>query len=87
MANKIEKNKLHVKISSPFETYFEGEALAVSGINKSGPFDVLPHHANFLAILTEGDIEIRTGSKKVSVPVQRGIMRVSDNRVQVFIGV
>ena len=81
------EEKLQVKISSPFETYYEGEALAVSGINDSGPFDILPHHANFLSILTEGNIEIHTGSKKISIPLKRGIMRVESNKVQVFAGV
>ena len=84
---KLPQDKLFVKVSSPFEVFYEGEAYAVSAINNTGPFDILPHHANFLSILLPGNIEINTGKKKVSVNIKRGILRVSGNKVQIFLGV
>lgn len=80
----FEQDKLFVKISSPFEIFYEGSAYAVSAVNNEGPFDILPHHANFLSILLPGSIEVNTGKKKISINVTRGILRVSGNKVQIF---
>lgn len=88
MAKKeLHQDKLFVKISSPFEVLYEGAAYAVSAVNYTGPFDVLPHHANFLSILLPGSVEVNTGKKKVSIAITRGIIRVSGNKVQVFANV
>lgn len=80
-------DKLYVKVASPFEVFYEGEAYAVSASNHTGPFDILPHHANFISTLQAGVVEINTGKKKVSVDLKRGIIRVSGNKVQIFAGV
>lgn len=54
---------LHVKIISPKETIFDGEALSVSSINSLGPFDVLAQHANFITIIEGVPIVIKTPDK------------------------
>lgn len=81
---KIEEEKIFVKISSPYETYFEGEALAVSAVNETGPLDILPNHANLLSILIPGNVLVHLEDRKVIVPLKRGIMKVSTNKVQIF---
>jgi len=52
MAN--EKLVLQVKISTPTEVLWEGEAASVSSVNSQGTFDILPKHANFVT-LVKGD--------------------------------
>lgn len=77
-------DRLKVKVFSPFRTYFQGEAKSVSAVNKVGPFDVLPHHANFLSLLTSGTVSVDTGFEMYRFPIGRGIIKVTANTVTVF---
>lgn len=55
---------LRVRIISPQQTFFEGEALSVSSKNMQGPFDILPEHANFITIIENSPIIIRIQDQK-----------------------
>lgn len=77
--------RLHVKVISPAQTYYDGPAMSVSAVNKVGPFDVLADHANFFSLLTEGDIVVDTGNQTLRFPVTHGIMRASNNTIMLFI--
>ena len=76
---------LHVKVISPAQTYYDGQAMSVSAINKVGPFDILADHANFFSLLTEGDITVNTGQQVLHFPVTHGIVRASNNTITLFI--
>lgn len=80
--------KLHetfpVKIFSPFNTYFDGDALAVSAINGAGPFDILAKHENMVSILLACDVVVQTPQGKKEFPLERGIIQVNNNQVWVF---
>ena len=77
---------LHVIARSPFELYFEGDALALSATNRVGNFDILPGHADFFSMLEPGQIEIRTGEKDpIVVEATNGILTVRDNEVLLFV--
>ena len=41
-----------LKVYSPFHVYYNEEAFSLSAENATGPFDVLPHHHNFISLLT-----------------------------------
>lgn len=78
--------KLHVRVLSPTQTHYDGSAMAVSAVNRVGPFDVLADHANFFSLLTEGTIAITTAtSQKVEIPVTQGIMKVKNNEITLFV--
>jgi F0F1-type ATP synthase epsilon subunit len=49
---------LKVRILSPREVIFEGDALSVSSKNLSGNFDILPLHANFITLIEKNQIKI-----------------------------
>lgn len=77
--------RLHVKIISPTQTYYDGAALSVTAVNKVGPFDILADHANFFSLLTEGDIVVNTGVSELRFPTTHGIVRASNNNITLFI--
>ena len=77
--------RLNVKVFSPYQTYYAGDAVSVSGLNQTGPFDVLFAHANFFSLLAAGDVVVRTGFAQLNFPVSRGIIKVSSNKVTVFV--
>ena len=86
-AAKADLYKLKVKLFSPFQTYFQGEAVSVSANNEVGPFDILGGHSNFFSLLTAGDVTINTGYQEVKVKVPNGIVRVSNNMVTLFVNI
>jgi len=78
--------QLHVRVLSPTQVHYDGEAMAVSAVNKVGAFDILADHANFFSLLTEGMITITTGAQqKVEIPVTQGIMKVKNNTITLFV--
>jgi len=78
---------LHVKVWSPFRTYFDGESKSVSGVNVTGPFDILPHHHNFISLLNACDLQLRTTAGDIRIHISGGVMQVHQNVVKVFLEV
>jgi len=65
---------------------FEGEAEAVSSQNRLGKFDILPEHTNFITLIF-GTLIIYTPDKKnFAYQFERGVLEVSENKVNVFLG-
>lgn len=88
-AESVAKKKLtiHVKVYSPFKTYFEEDVYSISAINATGPFDVLPKHHNFMTLLNPGDLVVQTSRGEGRIRIARGIMHVKADRVVVFLDV
>jgi len=80
---------MEVKVFAPFKTYFEGQALSLSGVNDTGPFDVLPHHKNFMSLLkpTTPIVVRAAGKEDFKMEISRGVMHVSADNVTVFLDV
>ena len=76
-----------VKIFSPFKTYFQGPALSLSAENKTGPFDVLAGHKNFLTLVVPGVVTVRTKDREENIKIDRGVLHVRDNRASLFLDI
>jgi len=87
-ASPAGKPKMAVKVYAPFQVYFEGEAYSVSAVNAVGPFDILPHHHNFLCMLVPCNLVIQPveGEQK-TIKIHRALMHVKADRVVVFMDV
>lgn len=79
--------QLEVKLYSQFNVYFEGGAESVSGVNESGNFDILPHHANFFTLLLPGEVRIVSQGQDYVYTVSRGVVHVTENQVKVFVDI
>lgn len=77
-------NFFYIKIFSPFEIFYEGEISALTAVNEAGEFDVLKNHANFITILPPGKIKILTRFGKRETVINRGVLKVSNNKVVLF---
>ena len=80
-------NILTVKIRSPESTLFDGEAKSVSSINEKGRFDVLPQHAHFISLIRDLLVIYDQQDKLKTIKIDSGVMRVLDNKVDVFLGI
>lgn len=84
---EVPEGKMYIKVYAPFRTYFNGFANSISAVNKTGPFDILPKHHNFMTLLSPCDIVVRTDHGDKKFPISRGIMHVKSDRVIVFLDV
>lgn len=82
----MDKNqkRFQVKIFSPYQVYYEGEAVSLSAVNRTGPFDILAGHINFFSLLTAGTVVVNTGFQRLEFTISRGILRTSRDRVTLF---
>lgn len=82
------KLSMHVKVYSPFRDYYDGRAFSVSAENDTGPFDILPKHHNFISLLRQCDLVIRTvGHGEQKIIISGGIMHVKADEIIVFLDV
>lgn len=86
MKNPETSDLLRVIARSPFELYYDGEADAVSAVNRVGNFDILPGHADFFSMLEAGPVEIRHGDKDpIVIDTTNGIITVRQNEALLFL--
>ncbi|MEK7599737.1 MAG: hypothetical protein AAB462_01750 [Patescibacteria group bacterium] len=82
------KLSMEVLIHSPFREYYNGPAFSVSAKNDTGPFDVLPQHHNFISLLTDCDVVVRTVSEgEQRFSISGGIIHVKADKLVVFLDV
>lgn len=88
VAAATDKPHMSVKVYAPFQVYFEGEAMSVSAVNGTGPFDVLPKHRNFLCMLVPCTLTVQPveGAAK-NIKIHRALMHVKADEVTVFMDV
>lgn len=79
---------LTVIARAPFTVHYEGPAEALSAVNRIGPFDILPGHADFFSMLVPCEVIIDIANKEpVKFPIQNGILTVRDNAVMLFVDI
>jgi F0F1-type ATP synthase epsilon subunit len=78
---------MHVKVYAPFKVYFDGIATSISAVNDTGPFDILPQHHNFMTLISQGEVIVRTEKSEEKFKIMRGIMHVKADDVVVFLDV
>ena len=86
--NKPDKDaQLEVTIEDTGTVLYEGPAYAVSSTNERGPFDILPYHNNFIALVQKYITIHKTKDEKIDLQIESGVLRQHQNKVQVFVGV
>jgi F-type H+-transporting ATPase subunit epsilon len=74
---------MNVRVVSPEQALFEGEAESVVAPAFDGEVGILPRHAPFLTLLGTGDLVIRSGSGARRFRVEGGFLQVLADRVRV----
>ena len=83
----IAEGTMFVKVYAPAKVYFEGEAVSISAVNQTGPFDILPGHHSFITLLIACDIVVRTKADEEKIRIQNGLMHVKADSVVVFLDI
>ena len=84
---KQAQHTMQAKVYSPFKTYYEGETFSVSAENKTGPFDILPGHHNFITLLQPCTLVLRKHNGDENIQISGGIMHVKADELTVFLDI
>lgn len=77
---------LSVKIQTPRNLIFEGQAQAVASEDSRGPFSIIPEHANFLAVISNNPIRvIKEDGTELSIPVNQAIVHNYQDKVSIYV--
>ena len=85
----MKKDYLKVKVfwlPTTKEVFFEGEAESVSSQNQLGKFDILPYHSNFISLIFKELTIITSKKEKIVYRFEKGVIKVKNNEVVVFLG-
>ena len=81
---------MRVKIYSPFKIYYDDESYSISASNATGPFDILPHHHNFMTLLEACVVSIQpagSNDREQKIRISGGLMHVKGDKVTVFLDI
>lgn len=83
---KQELYSLTVSVWDPNKLLYKGDCESVTTTNDKGIFDILPVHENFITII-KGKVIVRSKEgKMMEYPVEKGILKVEENVVDIFLG-
>ncbi|PWU23404.1 hypothetical protein C5B42_03165 [Candidatus Cerribacteria bacterium 'Amazon FNV 2010 28 9'] len=66
---------------------YKGTVVAISSRNDKGPFNVLAAHTNFITVIENQLILHIDPEHSRFLPLEKGIMRVFDQYVEVYLGI
>ena len=76
-----------VSVKSLKKTYFDGKAESITSLNDTGEFDILSEHANFISLIRNYIVIDRGLKSEQKFMISNGILRVKENKVEVFLEV
>lgn len=79
--------KFKLLVMNPESVLFDGEVKSVSSTNVRGKFDILPSHANFVALISDFLNIIDVGGKETFMKIETGVLTAFHNDVKIFLGV
>ena len=75
---------LNLKIVTPEEVVFEGEAEQVNVSTTQGELGILPHHASLMAKLIPGELKIKRSGKISYFAIGDGFLQVEGNDLTIM---
>ena len=87
MPNKKQSESVTLTIRGREGTLFvKEEVFAVTSKNQKGVFDILPEHENFISIIKDFVIVHKKQRDKQEIKIGTGVLRVTNNIVNIFLG-
>ncbi len=81
---------MRVRVYSPFRTYYDEDSYSISGEDATGPFDILPRHHNFMALLEACVLLIKPvegNERERKIRISGGLMHVKADKVTIFLNI
>lgn len=81
----MNNQKLRVTIRNKDKVLFQGDVSALSSINDTGKFDILPQHENFISLIKEKLIVHPTLKENNEIQIENGVLRAFENKVNIYV--
>jgi len=78
---------IKVTILNREQVVYQGEVLSVTSVNDKGPFDILPHHQNFISLIREKIVIRPVEGKPFQYRIKGGLLQVLADQVRIFLGI
>jgi F0F1-type ATP synthase epsilon subunit len=78
---------IHLILRNAEQVVFEGEIKAITAENEAGIFDILPDHAHLITIVKNKIIIHHTTGTNEELKLDKGILKVEQNTIHIFLGV
>lgn len=78
---------LKVSVKTKEKSLFNGSVQTVSSKNERGVFDILPLHANFISLISDYIILDKGLSTEKKFDIEKGLLYVLSNKVDVYVGI
>jgi F0F1-type ATP synthase epsilon subunit len=75
-----------ITIRSKEKLLYKGVGKTISSENEEGPFDVLYSHANFISLIFNYIIIDRGLPTELSFQLEKGVVHVAADKIQVYVG-
>ena len=79
------KYKMRAMVRSRTKVYFQGDVYSVTSYNDKSIFSVLPKHANFISLIQNKIVVRPVDGKEMEVVMERGVIRVYENIIEVYL--
>ena len=73
-----------MRIQTPESIVWQGDVLSLSASNISGPFDLLPQHANMITIIERQPIEVVTIAGNRKFMFEKAVLAVKDGNAVIY---
>lgn len=76
---------IYAVVRTKDQVVFQGNVEAVTSYNDKGTFDILPEHINFISLIKDRLVLHQKLGDNKEIGMQRGILKVLQNKVFVYI--
>lgn len=87
--NELQSSKplIDATLKTKEKALFDNMVYTVTSVNESGVFDILPFHTNFITLISKYVIFDRGLSSERKFDLEKGVLYVMSNKVDVYIGI
>lgn len=78
---------LQFKILTPSKTLYRGPARAVSSVNETGPFSILPGHTNFISLIRQYVVLQLPDRSSKRFSITQGVLYCRRDQVAIYTGI
>lgn len=78
-------SNLTIVIRNKDKVLYSGQAYAVTAVNDSGIFDILPQHESFISLIKDKVTIRKSPREKQEIPIENGILRNYKDKVYIYV--
>lgn len=80
-------SQIYLSIKSRTKIVYEGYVESVSSYDVNGPFDILPSHANFIAIINDIIIINKGAKNEQNFKINHGLMSIYQDKADIYLDI